>query len=212
MARIAAQRLRVDVLLEGGYEGAERRMARFAGVWEDAFPIAALKLEWPHQSAPGHRDVLGAVMALGLKRQCVGDIVVLEDCASLFAQQRMAEHIASALDSAGRTKLRVSVLTELPRLEPPKGAELRGTVSSMRLDAVLGEGLGLSRTSAAGLITAGRVKLNHVPTERTDARVKQGDAISVRGYGRLAIAEIGAPTKKGRLPVLLIRYGESRKH
>ena len=142
----------------------------------------------------------------------MGDIVVLQERAYLFAQQRMAEHIAAALDSAGRTKLRVSVLDELPRLEPPKGTELRGTVSSMRLDAVLSEGFGLSRANAAELIAAGRVKLCHVPTIRADARVKQGDAISARGYGRLMVEEIGAPTRKGRLPVLLIRYGESRKH
>ncbi len=212
LARIAAQRQRVDVLLEGGYEGAERCVACFAGEWEEPFPIAALLLEWPHQSAPGHRDVLGAVMGLGVKRECVGDIVVLQERAYLFAQQRMAEHIAAALDSAGRTKLRVSVLDELPRLEPPKGTELRGTVSSMRLDAVLSEGFGLSRANAAELIAAGRVKLCHVPTIRADARVKQGDAISARGYGRLMVEEIGAPTRKGRLPVLLIRYGESRKH
>ena len=212
LARMAAQKRRVEVLLEGGYEGAERCMACFAGAWEEPFPIAALELAWPHQSAPGHRDVLGAVMGLGLKRECVGDIVVLEARAYLFAQRRMAEHIAAALDSVGRTKLRVSMLAELPRLEPPKGVELRGTVSSMRLDAVLGEGFSLSRASAAELVAAGRVKLRHVPTERADARIKQGDAISARGYGRLVVQEIGAPTKKGRLPIRLIRYGESRKH
>ena len=70
----------------------------------------------------------------------------------------------------------------------------------------------LSRAAAADLIAAGHVKLRHVPTQRPDVRVGEGDAISVRGYGRLVIDQVGAPTKKGRLPVRLIRYGASRKH
>ena len=99
-----------------------------------------------------------------------------------------------------------------PEVEPPQGVEVRDTVSSLRLDAVVSGGFGLSRAAAADLIAAGHVKLRHVPTQRPDVRVGEGDAISVRGYGRLVIDQVGAPTKKGRLPVRLIRYGASRKH
>ena len=70
----------------------------------------------------------------------------------------------------------------------------------------------LSRAAAADLIAAGHVKLRHLPTQRPNARVGEGDAISARGYGRLMIDQVGAPTKKGRLPLRLIRYGASRKH
>ena len=208
----ASRRQRVNVAFEGGYEDAERRIACF---WDDeepeAFPLQAVELTWPHQSAPGHRDVLGSVMGLGVKRQCIGDIVVLEECAYLFAESQMAEHIAQTLASAGRIRLQTHVLDELPHIEPPPGTELHATVASLRLDAVVAAGFHLSRTDASELIAAGRVKLRHLPTERTDARVEEGDAISVRGHGRLVVEEVGAPTKKGRLPLRLIRYGETRK-
>ena len=214
MALASARRQRIEARLEGGYEDAERRMACFLQPdgREEPFPIAALELSWPHQSAPGHRDVLGSVLGLGIRRSCVGDIVVLADRAYLFLESQLADHVALSLTSAGRVQIRTRVLEAWPEVEPPQGVEVRDTVSSLRLDAVVSGGFGLSRAAAADLIAAGHVKLRHVPTQRPDVRVGEGDAISVRGYGRLVIDQVGAPTKKGRLPVRLIRYGASRKH
>ena len=214
MAMVSAQRRGIEVRLEGGYEDAERRMARFTPPdgWEEPFPITALEATWPHQTAPGHRDLLGSVLGLGIRRSCVGDIVVLADRAYLFLETQLAEHVALSLTSAGRVQIRTRLLEAWPDVAPPQGVEVRDTVSSLRLDAVVSGGFGLSRAAAAELIAAGHVKLRHVPTQRPDARVCEGDAISARGYGRLVIDQVGAPTKKGRLPVRLIRYGASRKH
>ena len=211
-AQASANRQRVNLSLQGGYEDAERCIGCF---WDDEapedFPLEALELRWPHQSAPGHRDVLGSAMGLGIKRSCMGDIVLNEDAGYLFAERQMAQHIAQSLLSAGRIKLQVRLLDERPQLEPPAGEEVHDTVHSMRLDAVVAAGFNLSRGDAADLIAAGHAKLRHLPTERTDARVQEGDAISVRGYGRLVVEEIGNPTKKGRLPIRLTRYGMKRK-
>ncbi len=210
-AYASSRRQRVNVSFQGGYGDAERRIGCF---WEDegpqAYPFSALALTWPHQSAPGHRDVLGSVMGLGLKRALIGDIVLEKDRGYLFVQSQMAGHIAQTLTSAGRIKLQVHFSDGLPALEPPKGTEMHETVASLRLDAVVASGFHLSRTDATGLIEAGHVKLRHLPCERSDARVGEGDAISVRGYGRLAVETVGSPTKKGRLPITLMRYGANR--
>ena len=207
----SSRRQRVNVTFEGGYEDAERLMACF---WDDeepyAFPFQTLEVTWPHQSAPGHRDMLGSLMGLGLKRALIGDIVILQDRGYVFADEQMAEHISQTLTSAGRIRLQIRLLDEPPALEPPKGTELHDTVASLRLDAVVASGFHLSRTDAAEMIAAGHVKLRHLPTERPDARVQEGDAVSVRGYGRLTVEQVGNPTKKGRLPVTLMRYGVNR--
>lgn len=207
----ASRRQKVNVSFEGGYEEAERRIACF---WDEEepydYPFTAIRLEWPHQSAPGHRDVLGSVMGLGIKRSLVGDIIILQECGYLFAERQMAEHIAQSLTSAGRINLQLSLMDELPEIEPPKGTMIHETVASLRLDAVVSSGFHLSRTDAAELIAAGHVKLRHLPCERTDARVQEGDAISARGYGRLVVERVGSPTKKGRLPLDLMRYGVNR--
>jgi len=208
-AQASANRQRVNLTLQGGYEDAERCIGCFWDEEEpDDFPITVLQMTWPHQSAPGHRDVLGSVMGLGMKRSCIGDIVLEKEKGYLFAERRMAPHIADSLLSAGRIRLQLDVMDALPELEPPKGVEIHDTVHSMRLDAVIAAGFNLSRTDAAELIAAGRAKLRHLPTERTDARVQEGDAISLRGYGRLVVESIGNPTKKGRLPISMTRFGQ----
>lgn len=210
-AYASSRRQRVNVAFEGGYEDAERRIACF---WDEEepqeYPFEVIEITWPHQSAPGHRDVLGSVMGLGLKRSLIGDIVILSERGYLFAEKQMAQHILQSLTSAGRTQLQLRLMDELPQIEPPKGVEVRDTVASLRLDAVVAGGFHLSRTDAADLIAAGHVKLRHLPTEHTDARVQEGDAISVRGYGRLVVEQVGSPTQKGRLPLVLMRYGVNR--
>ena len=211
----AAAHAGVEVALWGGYDGAERCMAAFydedppgAGEW----PMAALRLQWNGRFAnPGHRDLLGAVMSLGIERETTGDIAMgtYRDapCAYLFALAEVADYIAANLDSAGRASLKVCVATEEPALLPPEGESLRLTVQQQRLDAVLAAACRLSRSEAQRLIAAGLVKLNHVPQLRPDARLNEGDLISARGYGRVRVTAFQGESRRGRQVVQVFRYG-----
>jgi RNA-binding protein YlmH len=212
LVKAAAGRAGVAFALSGGYEGAERCVARFCP--EDAepepFPVSALEIRWRLQQAPEHRDLLGAVMGLGVQRNRVGDIVPDGERAFLFADASLAEMILQNLREAGRAKLAVTLADGVPVTAAAEGEPRRGTVQSPRLDALVAEGFGLSRGAAAELIESGAVKLRHAPVLRPDARVEAGDAISVRGYGRLRIDEYGGETRKGRIPVRYARFGASR--
>ena len=210
LARAAARKAKVEVDIDGGYPDAERCVARFCavGVEPKPFPIVALEISWGRGDAPEHRDLLGSVMGLGINRSVIGDIVLREGRAHAFALETMAQHIADSLTQAGRVSLHVKRLLEPPPLAAAEGQEVRCTVSSARLDAILAEGFHLSRGKAAELIEAGQVKLRFQQTLRPDARVEQDDVISARGFGRLTLTEIGAPTRKGRLPIRLLKYGK----
>ena len=211
----AASRAGVKVALWGGYEGAERCVAAFyagdppeAGDW----PVVALRLQWNAKFAnPGHRDLLGAMMGLGIEREMTGDIAMgtYRDapCAYLFALEEVADYIAANLDNAGRASLKVSVATETPQLIPPEGESLRLTVQQQRLDAVLAAACRLSRSEAQRLSAAGLVKLNHVPQLRPDARLSEGDLISARGYGRVKVTAFQGESRRGRQVVQVFRYG-----
>lgn len=211
----AASRAGVKVALWGGYEGAERCVAAFyAGDSREAgdWPVVALRLQWNAKFAnPGHRDLLGAMMGLGIEREMTGDIAMgtYRDapCAYLFALEEVADYIAANLDSAGRASLKVSVATETPQLIPPEGESLRLTVQQQRLDAVLAAACRLSRSEAQRLIAAGLVKLNHVPQLRPDARLSEGDLISARGYGRVKVTAFQGESRRGRQVVQVFRYG-----
>ncbi|MBR1822005.1 MAG: hypothetical protein IJ769_10330, partial [Clostridia bacterium] len=113
-ARTAANRAGTRIALWGGFDGAERRVAAFYGdeAPEPAdYPIVALRIEWNAKFAnPGHRDLLGAVMGLGIDRETTGDIAMGEyrdaKCAYLFALPEMADYIAMSLDGAGRASVK----------------------------------------------------------------------------------------------------------
>lgn len=212
LALAAGRRAGMETELRGGYAGAERQMAcyRPADVPPEPFPFAALRVTWPRQDAPAHRDLLGALLGLGMKRDRTGDIALASEAAYLFVDTALAPMVAQSLTEAGRIHLRVEIAEPPAALDTQAGEELYVTVQSPRLDAVVADGFHLARGDAAELILAGAVKLRHNPTLRPDARVEAGDAISVRGYGRLRIDAIGDPTRKGRLPVRLTRYGAAR--
>lgn len=210
-ALAAARSAGAEVAFSGGYEGAERRVAAFYdGEPPERFPIAALVLRWnPKFASPQHRDLLGAVMGLGLERDATGDVCMGTEpgLAYLFCEEDVADYIAGALESAGRASLKIARADDV-RIAPPEGTSIRVTVQTLRLDAVLAAGWKLSRAEAQRLIAAGLVKLNHVTELRSDARVEAGSLLSARGCGRLRVDEVQGETRHGRTGVVLFRYGK----
>lgn len=208
----AANEAGVHAVFRGGWENAERRIAAFftgepPEEWE--YPIACLELKWnPKYSSPGHRDLLGAVMGLGLERDSTGDIAMgAEDgTAYLFAHRDVESYICGNLEAAGRASLKVRSFDDIPAIRAPEGIELRVTVSSERMDAVIAAALKLSRSEAQRLIEAGLVKRSHIIELRGDIHLEEGDLLSVRGHGRMRITAFEGQTRKGRLAVRLFRY------
>lgn len=211
-ARSAAARAGVQIALFGGYAGAERCIAAFYSGdapqdWE--YPLSCLEMKWNSKYAsPGHRDLLGAVMGLGLERDATGDIAMGEadGSAYLFAHSDVQSYIVMNLESAGRASLRIAQTQMPPKLKAPEGICIRITVSSPRMDAVLAAGLKLSRSEAQRLIEGGLVKRNHVEELRGDIHLEDGDLLSVRGHGRMRVEGLDGLTRKGRQAVRLFRY------
>lgn len=210
--RHAASQAEVKAAFFGGFDDAERRIAAFYAdeapeEWE--YPLCCLELKWNSKYAhPGHRDLLGAVMGLGLERSATGDIAPSENdgAAYLFVHSDVESYICANLESAGRASLKVQPLSGEMKIKAPEGEDIRATVSSERLDAVLAAGLKLSRNDAQKLIASGHVKRNHIEELRGDIHLQEGDLLSVRGYGRMRIALFDGITRKGRLIVRLFRY------
>lgn len=207
----AAAQSGVRAMLWGGYEDAERRVCAFypdAPPERDQYPLCCIGVRWNEKFAsPGHRDVLGAVMGLGLDRECVGDVAMCREGACVFVHPDVTAYVLSAMDSVGRAGVRLECLDRCPEILQPQGEEFRVTVSAMRMDAILAAGYRLSRAEAQRMISAGMVKHNHAEELRGDCRVEQGDLLSVRGMGRLKIVCLEGETKKGRLGITLFRYG-----
>jgi RNA-binding protein YlmH len=214
-ARFTAERFkhkRVTLLLDGGFEGAERVRAVFLnpdwGECEREKLFSALKIEYRPQDTLGHRDILGALMALGIERDTIGDIVGEEHSAALVCLPELSGFIAESLTKAGRVGVKVSEigLDDLPsmREEPDIKTD---TVASLRLDAVLSAAFGLSRTKASELVAAGRVSLDHLLCMQPAKELNEGALLSVRGLGRAKLLEVGGMSRKGRVFVRIGVFG-----
>ena len=146
-----------------------------------------------------------------LRREALGDIVLPEDqlgVAYVFALEPAAELICQELRQAGNTDLTAEMqpLETLPAFPQAERPRQTATVSSLRLDAVAASGFSLSRGKAADLIASGRVQLNHRECVKPDHAVAQGDVLSCRGLGKCVLTEVGGPSKKGRILIVLERY------
>ncbi|NLD58613.1 MAG: hypothetical protein GX647_02990 [Clostridiales bacterium] len=208
-ARAAANAAGCQVDFFGGYPGAERRVAAFYTDEPGNWPIERLRLSWnPRYGSPGHRDILGAIMALGIVRASLGDIAVLSDHALAFVHRDVADYVLLNLESAGRVRLEIERDAGDFEAPEPGGAISYRTVASERLDALVASALHLSREAAQKLIASELVKVNHEVNPRPDAKLSAGDIVSARGYGRFKLAEITGETRKGRLGVRIFMFGK----
>lgn len=208
LARHEANTLGIAVFFDGGYADADRAQVCFAPYGEEpVFTRLALRIDWHARfGAPSHSDLLGSLMALGIDRSCFGDLLAAEDGATLFALPEVAQTVCDAWTQAGRISLRVSLCEGEIVLPTVRGTEVKDTVPSLRLDCVLASGFGLSRSAAAELIRSGAVQLDHSEELRVDRVLQAGQLLSVRKKGRLKLLQVGEPTRKARLPILLERF------
>lgn len=202
--------IREGHILDGGYEGAERKVLTFLPDWAEEDPEALAFLRATFRGAEStltHRDILGSLMGQGITRERVGDILISDHSADVVVSPSLAEFLLQNWDSAGRVRLEVSaIVREELTIPQVQIKEVRDTVSSLRLDAVVAAAFSLSRGKAAELIAAGRVSLDHVPCEKPDKPVSQGAVITARGLGKARVAECGRTTKKGRIALTIERY------
>lgn len=193
------------VSFDGGWPEAEREQVCFHPAWAEAeFTAVWLEIRWAAKFAHvEHRDLLGSLMGLGMDRSFFGDLIALEDRAYLLALPEVASRLPMEWDKAGNVPIKVSILDEAPAIEAPKGDIIRDTVASLRLDCILSAGMKTSRSRAAEIIRIGAVAVDHMPEERIDRILEPGQLLSIRGFGRIRVREVGNPTRKDRLPVQL---------
>lgn len=197
---------------EGGYRQAEHKVM---AIYPDYYLTETL--EWPLTvleargdfsfEAVSHRDFLGSILACGIKREKVGDIIVTDFGCQVIVLSDIAPYILTHWGAVHRVPIRVEVIDpERLAVAPERVKEIRTTVASLRLDAVASSGFGTSRTKLVKDIKGERVKVNWQTVTDPSASVKEGDVISIRGRGRVVLEAVTGQTRKGRLSLVLKRY------
>ncbi len=210
----------VNTFYFGGYEDAERTVAIFVPIFfefedvgsffsenPDENPLALIRLTKDRFTKMTHRDYLGALMSLGIKRELMGDIIVDEGGAYVFVLKSIGEYICENLKKAARGSVKCEVIpfSELCLSEDNGKVEF-ASVSSLRLDSVIAAAFNLSRKSASEYITKGLVYVGGVQNFKSDFSLKEKDKLVIRGKGKSVINKIIGETKKGRIHLEIKRY------
>lgn len=199
----------------GGYDHAERQILFFLPDWMETLPqegedcpMTVIRCLRHKGDSLTHRDYLGSLMGLGLRRDGIGDILVGDHGADILVLKEIAPYLLTQYTKAGRKSLQVEEIS-LDQLIVPeeKVRMLRDTVASMRLDAITASLFRLSRAKAADAIRGGKVFVNQQECLRPDKEVQEKDRITLRGTGRGEVDEMLGESKKGRIVVSLKRFG-----
>lgn len=203
----------VHVRFDGGYEEAERVRAviypEFFQPEQQNFQLSLLQVS-AHSAFDRleHRDFLGAILSLGLKRDKFGDLIMVDErqCQQVVAAE-VAEFVRLHLSQVGRSPVHVDMIN-LQEIRPPEQQLEKTviTVSSPRLDAVLSDVYHLSRAKVLAPIRNGKVKVNWKVADQPDTSLEQGDVVSFKGYGRFRVTGWQGQTKKGRLVMEIGKY------
>ena len=173
---------------------------------QEDFPIVSLKIQYPSHYELSHRDFLGSIMGLNVKREAVGDMILQPGECSLFVRDSIAPVILQELCKVGRVGVSVSQ-EDLSQMELVESFQERaGTVSSMRLDAVVALAARVSREKAVSLIQSGMVMVNYLVAQSNHVALKPADILTIRGVGKFCITDEISQTKKGRFHITINQY------
>lgn len=208
---VAANFDHIHLETNGGFPNPERAKAAF--VADDFrgtvdFDLVCFEASWDKRYySLGHRDVLGAFMGMGCRREILGDIVMVDAGAQFVADRTFLNYIKSNLTEIGATPV---TLTEIEpgqlQAREEKVKVIQATVAALRLDAVAAAGYGTSRSRMADEIKGQNVKVDWQDAKNASQTVAEGDVFSFRGRGRVELAEVRGMTKKGRYSITLKRY------
>ncbi len=190
----------IDLYLDGGYEGAERKRA-LIGYLDNSklsYDIVILQSSYdPKFGEISHRNVLGTIMAFGIKRNTFGDIVVENNLITIFASLEISDFLINNLTMISRQRMDFKIIKEFIQTEKKEVIQTIN-VASMRLDAVVAKAVNCGRSEAVELINSGFVLINHKECLNISHTVKESDLLSIRKFGRVEILEIVGLSKKNR--------------
>lgn len=203
----------VQVRFEGGHEQAERKRALVAPDYrmldEENMGISLIAVTSLDDKLRelDHSDYMGSILALGMKRDKIGDIHASDSGCHFLVAEEVADYMRLNLQQVHR----VHVQTELLPLDQLKASavkleEMNLSVASLRLDGVVSDVYHLSRAKILIPIKAGRCKVNWKQEEDPSKTLQPGDVVSLQGFGRFKVLEVEGLTKKGRFRVKIGKY------
>lgn len=203
--------------LKGGFEQAERKVLvvncekeseEIQNILQEELKIIRIILPKEEIGKYEHRNYLGGIIKVGMKREKVGDILVGQDGADMIVKKESIEMLKQELSNLTRfekAKIEIKEIKDLRKVEI-RMEELKIIVPSLRLDNFVSDLAKTSRSKAAQIIASERVFINGQNETKVSKQIKMGDILTIRGKGRFIIKGVTGTTRSGRNVVLIEKY------
>ncbi len=198
-----------DYIIYPSEKNCERNVIILHGRYNDPDPKDYVKSLSFHleDSKINHRDVLGAILSLGVTREKLGDILFTEDKAIIFLRNTIANFVLINLNKIGNKNVELFEIQDFDFSEVKKDHIKKNMVlSSLRLDTICSGIMNVSRNKARDKILKGDVKLNHIECKKAHEIIENNSIISIKGYGRFKYIESLGRTKKDNYIVEILKY------
>ena len=152
-----------------------------------------------------HRNILGTILSLGIKREVVGDIVIKDFCAYFACCKEIGKYIEENFKVINHNPISISKTS--CEVEVSEVVNLKDlVVASLRCDVLISGVYNLSRNVCDELFEQKIVNQNNKIVNKSFQIINQCDIISVRGYGRFKILSIKPSLKKNKFHVQVNIY------
>lgn len=170
------------------------------------FPVVYFKINGENRFRElKHKDFLGTIMSLGIKREYMGDLIVKNSiCFGIIMEEKYGI-INNEIDKIGTipVKLEKVTLEDIPKSEFKEETLL---VSSLRLDNFVSAVTGLSRQKSVDELDKGNVLLNYNIQRDKSTEIKEGDTLTIKKTGKFRFTEIAGESRKNKIRVKIKKF------
>lgn len=155
-----------------------------------------------------HKNYLSALIKIGIDRGKIGDILVDDYGADIIAFDMNKEFIIQSLSEL--TRFRKANIDIIPiddiKQKIDRFEESTIIVSSMRIDNIVAELAGCSRTNADEYINSEKVFVNYETALKVSKTIFEGDIVTIRGKGKFRIDGLVRNTRNNRFVIKVNKY------
>lgn len=202
--------------LYGGYNEAERKIAIIYPEkyneerihYDQIIKIVRIQLTEEEKGKYSHRNYLGGIIKLGLKREKVGDIIVYDEGADIITLEDFSSILKEQLINLTRFKNSRITIDDIQNLKKKevKIEQIKIIVPSLRLDNFVSDLARTSRSKAVQILEQERVFINGKNETKASKQIKLNDIITIRGKGRFIVKDFAGTTRSKRIVVVIEKY------
>lgn len=156
-----------------------------------------------------HKDFMGCIYNLGIKREVIGDIFVINDVCYFFLMSSVKDYVLTNLTRVGNQEVTLTEIEldsdELQNIQV-NIIDKEYIVPSLRVDAVCSTVFNLSRNEIKEKIVKGDMCINDKVSYYPSDVIKENDIISLRRCGKIVIKEQVRNTKSGNIVLNIGRF------